>query len=98
MTESVKRTNCVGITCVESNRCRARLIYLICIRALKTRTKTSRYVMGKVIACHNVYERSEETPFVDRAVYPPIFLYIAIFPVFGHWFVLTFKIRTGPFE
>jgi hypothetical protein len=34
ITESVKRTNCTGMTCVASKRCNARLMYLICITAV----------------------------------------------------------------
>jgi hypothetical protein len=42
ITDSVKSTNCVGITWVASNRCSARLIYLICMTAVKTNTKIRR--------------------------------------------------------
>ena len=68
MTEIVKRTNCTGMTWVESNLCRARLTYRICANADITRMKTSRYVMGKVRARHRVSDSKDATPLVDKAV------------------------------
>jgi hypothetical protein len=54
MTESVKVTNWTGITCVASKRWRARLMYLICMMAVKIKMAAKRYVTGKVIARHRV--------------------------------------------
>jgi hypothetical protein len=68
MTDSVKSTNCTGMTCVESKCCRARLRYLICKTAVDTRTATKRYVIGKVTTCQMVFESNEATPLVERAV------------------------------
>ena len=68
MTESVKRTNCTGITCVASNRWRARLMYLIYMTAVPTKIATSKYVTGNVMARHSVYESMDATPLVERAV------------------------------
>lgn len=42
ITDIVKKTNCVGITCVESKRCRARLTYLIWSMAVRKRTMIKR--------------------------------------------------------
>lgn len=38
------------------------------MKAVTTRMKTRRYVIGKVKARQSVSERSEATPLVDRAV------------------------------
>ena len=68
MTDSVKQTNCTGMTCVASKRWSARLTYLICMIAVPTSMTTSKYVTGKVMARHSVYESIEATPLVERAV------------------------------
>ena len=68
ITERVKSTNCVGITWVESKRCNARFKYRICSRAVRTSTKTNKYVIGNVKVLQSVSESSDATPLVDRAV------------------------------
>ena len=68
ITDKVNRTNWTGMTCVASKRCNARFTYLICMTAVKTRVATSKYVTGKVMARHKVYDSMEATPLVDRAV------------------------------
>jgi len=46
-------------------------MYRICIRAVKTRMATNKYVIGKVRVRQRVSERRDATPLVERAVYPP---------------------------
>ena len=61
-------TNWTGITSVESNRCNALLIYLICSTAVVVITAKSPYVSGVIIASQGVYKSIDASPLVESAV------------------------------
>lgn len=74
MTHNVKDTNCIGMTCVESNLCRALFTYRTCMTAVPSRMKMRTYVTGVLKAPSSVDDNMEETPLVAKAVYPPAIL------------------------